>query len=87
MLPAYRPNFVEVACKTKKVEHAFFKLNVKVKSLSFNRAPRHEGVLWEWRNRSTHSLTSALDGGVWSASRPCHFTPSERVSGTHLIGG
>jgi hypothetical protein len=27
-------------------------------------------------------LTSALDGGEWSASRLCHFTPS-----THWIGG
>jgi hypothetical protein len=27
-------------------------------------------------------LTSALDGGEWSASRPCRFTP-----GTHFIGG
>jgi hypothetical protein len=30
----------------------------------------HEGVLGEWRYSSTHSLTSALDGGEWSASRP-----------------
>jgi hypothetical protein len=28
------------------------------------------------------SLTSALIGGDWSASRPDHFTP-----GNHLIGG
>jgi len=26
-------------------------------------APHHEGVLGEWRYSSTHSLTSALDGG------------------------
>jgi hypothetical protein len=26
---------------------------------------------------STHSLTSALDGGEWSASRPGRFTPWE----------
>jgi hypothetical protein len=32
-------------------------------------------------------LTSALVGGEWSASRPCRFTPGERVSGTHWIGG
>jgi hypothetical protein len=32
-------------------------------------------------------LTSALDGGEWSASRPCHFTPGERAPGTHCIGG
>jgi hypothetical protein len=46
-------------------------------------APRHEGVLWEWRYSSTHSLTSALDGGEWSASRPDRFTPRERAPGTH----
>jgi hypothetical protein len=32
-------------------------------------------------------LTSTLDGGEWSASRPCRFTPEERVSGSHWIGG
>jgi hypothetical protein len=26
-----------------------------------------------------HSLTSALDGGEWSASRPGRFTPRERA--------
>jgi hypothetical protein len=32
-------------------------------------------------------LTSALDGGEWSASRTCHFTPGEKAPGTHWIGG
>jgi hypothetical protein len=36
---------------------------------------------------STHSLTSALDGGEWSASRPGRFTPSERAHGIDWIGG
>jgi hypothetical protein len=36
---------------------------------------------------SIHSLTSALDGGEWSASRPSHFTLREGVPGTHWIGG
>jgi hypothetical protein len=36
---------------------------------------------------STHSLTSALDGGEWSDSRPGRFTPRERAPGTHWIGG
>jgi hypothetical protein len=40
----------------------------------------------EWRYSSTHSLTSALDGGEWSASRLAHFTPRERAPGTHGIG-
>jgi hypothetical protein len=42
---------------------------------------------WEWRYSPTHSLTSALDGGEWSASRPGRFTPRERAAGTHWIGG
>jgi hypothetical protein len=36
---------------------------------------------------STHSLTSALDVGERSASRPGRFTPRERAPGTHWIGG
>jgi hypothetical protein len=63
------------------------KVNVKVKlSLCFNWAPRHEGVLGEWMYSSTHSLTSALDGSEWSASRPGRFTPRERAPCTHWIG-
>jgi hypothetical protein len=49
--------------------------------------PRHENVLGKWKYSSTHSLTSALDGGTWSASRPGRFTPRERAAGTHCIGG
>jgi hypothetical protein len=43
--------------------------------------------LEEWRYNSTHSLTSALGGGEWSASRPGRFTSRERAPGTHWIGG
>jgi hypothetical protein len=32
-------------------------------------------------------LTSTLVGGEWLASRPCRFTPGERATGTHRIGG
>jgi hypothetical protein len=32
-------------------------------------------------------LTSALDGGKWSASLPGRFTPKERAPGTHWIWG
>jgi len=42
--------------------------------------------LGEWRYSSIYSLTSALDGGEWSASRPGHFTPRERAPGAHWIG-
>jgi hypothetical protein len=52
-----------------------------------NEAPRHEGVLGEWRYSSTHSLTSTLDGVEWSDSRPGRFTSRERAPGTHWIGG
>jgi hypothetical protein len=37
----------------------------------------HEDVLGEWRYSSSHSLTSALDGGEWSASRSGRFTPGK----------
>jgi hypothetical protein len=63
-------------------------IKVKVKfSLCSNQAPRHEGVLGEWLYSSTHSLTSALDGGEWSASRSGHLTPRERAPGTRWLGG
>jgi hypothetical protein len=40
-----------------------------------------------WRGCIDHIfLTSALVGGEWSASRPCHFTPGERGPGTHCVG-
>jgi hypothetical protein len=32
-------------------------------------------------------LTSARDGGEWSASRPGRFAPRERAPSTHYIGG
>jgi hypothetical protein len=55
--------------------------------LFFNRSPRHEGVLGEWRYNSTQSLTLALDGSELSASRPGRFTPREGAPGTHSVGG
>jgi hypothetical protein len=63
-----------------------FKGKLKIVPLH-NQAPRNEDVLEEWRYSSTHSLTSALDGGEWSASRPGRFTPTERKPCTHWIGG
>jgi hypothetical protein len=38
----------------------------------------------EWRYSSA---TSALDGGEWPASRPCHFTPRETAPAPHCIEG
>jgi hypothetical protein len=52
--------------------------------LFFNWAPRHEGVLGEWRYRSMHPW---LDGGEWSASRPGLFTPRERGPVARWIRG
>jgi hypothetical protein len=50
-------------------------------------APRHEEVLGEWKYSSTYSLTSALDGGEWSASCPVPFIHRQRAPDTHWIGG
>jgi hypothetical protein len=69
------------------VHPASYKSKGKVVSLLlFNWAPRHEGVLEEWRYSSTHSLTSALGGGEWSDSRPRSSTPRERAPGNSWIG-
>jgi hypothetical protein len=69
-------------------DHSSTSSKIKVKlPLCFKWAPRHEGVLGERRYSSTHSWTSTLDGGEWSASRPGRFTPRERAPGTHWIGG
>jgi hypothetical protein len=54
-------------------------------SLYFNWAPRREVVLGKWRYSSTHYLTSALDGGEWSALRPGSFTAKERAPFIHQI--
>jgi hypothetical protein len=73
----------------RKVNNSESGKKVKVKLfMCFNWAPHHQGVLEEWRRySSTHSLTSALDGGEWSAPRPGHFTPREISPGSHWIGG
>jgi hypothetical protein len=59
----------------------------KVNLSLFNKAPRHEDVLGEWRYSFIHPLSLALDGGEWSASRPDRFTPQRKNPGTHWIGG
>jgi hypothetical protein len=42
----------------------WYVIKVKVKlPLCFNWAPRHKGIVGEWRYSSTHSLASALEGG------------------------
>jgi hypothetical protein len=46
-------------------------------SLVLNSAPRH-AVIWG-RGGTTSFLTSALDGGEWSASHLGRFIPKERI--------
>jgi hypothetical protein len=74
-------------CKIRTITLFVLIVKGKMLSLCFSRAPRHEGVLGELRYSSTHSLTSAVDGGEWSTSRPGRFTPRERAPGTHWVGG
>jgi hypothetical protein len=62
-------------------------VKVKVKlSLCFNWAPPHKGLLGSG-GIAPLTLTPALDGSEWSASRPGRFTPKERAPGTHWIRG
>jgi hypothetical protein len=65
------------------------KVNVKLSLCFFlSFLTEHHGMrlIGEWRYSSTHSLTSALDGGEWLASRPGRFTPRERAPSTYWIG-
>jgi hypothetical protein len=47
--------------------------------------PRHENV-WESGGIAPSFLTSALDGGEWSASSLDLFSRSEIDPGTHWVG-
>jgi hypothetical protein len=69
------------------IELAMVKCKGKVTPVLFLTEHHAMKAYWGWRCSSIHSLTSALDGGEWSASRPCRFTPRERSPGTHWIGG
>jgi hypothetical protein len=81
-------NIIEIdAFAASVTEKTFMLYKVKCPCASFNWAPRHQDVLGEWRYSYTHSLTSALDGGEWAASRPGRFTPRERAPHTHWISG
>jgi hypothetical protein len=59
---------------------------MKLSLYLINYAPRYEDE-WESGGVAPPSLTSALDGDEWSASRPGCFTPWEAAPGTHWIGG
>jgi hypothetical protein len=56
-------------------------------SLCLTKHHAMKAYLGEWRYSSTHSLTSVLDRGERSASRPCRSTQKERAPGNHWIGG
>jgi hypothetical protein len=43
--------------------------------------------MWESGSIGPPFLSSELDGGEWSASRYCCFTPRDRAPVTHWIGG
>jgi hypothetical protein len=43
--------------------------------------------VWRLLDTPSYSYNSERDRGEWSASRPGRFTPGERASITHLIGG
>jgi hypothetical protein len=64
-------------------------LKVKLKVKFFLCLTKHRAKKTYWRVEvQLHaSLTSALNGGEWSASRPGRFIPSERARGTQWIGG
>jgi hypothetical protein len=65
-------------------------LTVKVKKVKLSLClTKHHAMKTHWGVEvQLHAfLTSALDGGEWSASRPGCFTPKERSPGTHWIGG
>jgi len=44
-------------------------------------------MYWENGGIAPRILDLGIDGGEWSASRPCHITPRERAPGTHWKGG
>jgi hypothetical protein len=59
---------------------------VKFSLYLISQALRHEDI-WVSGDVAPSFLTSALDGDVWSASRPYRFTSGEKDPGAHWIGG
>jgi hypothetical protein len=60
-------------------------ISIKLKA---NAVPLHAMETWEERMYSSYSFsTSALDGGVWSASRTGRASPGERTPVNHCTGG
>jgi hypothetical protein len=47
---------------------------------------KHQAMMtWENGGIAPPFLTLALDGGEWSASRFCYFTPEETAPGTWAL--
>jgi hypothetical protein len=62
-LGLYREQLCSFAVHWREARDVRSKGKVKLLLCFFNWVPRHEGVLEKWMYSSTHSLTSALDGG------------------------
>jgi hypothetical protein len=62
----------------------FICVKVKLSLCLINEALCYEHI-WGSGGIAPHFLTSALDGGELSASRPCRFTPREIALGTYWI--
>jgi hypothetical protein len=63
------------------------KVKLKLSLCSFLTEHHAMKVYWGVKVQLHAFLTSALDGGEWSASHHGRFTPRERAPGTHWIGG
>jgi hypothetical protein len=71
--------------RTPRKQKALNKGSTEIKNcLTKHRAMK---TYWGVEVYSTHSLTSALDGGEWLASHPGSFIPREIAPGTYGIGG
>jgi hypothetical protein len=66
------------------VTYALIRQAAKLTRCLSNWRKRDEDV-WGSEGISCPSLALVLDGGEWSASRPCRFTPPDILPDTHCI--
>jgi hypothetical protein len=71
--------------------HIFHSFRIKGKKVKVKLSlclTKHHAMKTYWGSGgiAPRILTSALDGGEWSASCPACFTPRERAPATHWIG-
>jgi hypothetical protein len=69
----------QTCCDLSKVKGTFVPVFKSLSTTPWSRIKRSGGV-------APSLLTLALDGGEWSASRPCRFAPSKTAPGAHFIG-